>query len=522
MTAAPNAWAAGSLAVVVPVATSGPLARTPATSAPGWDLRGLRRQSTQQPLPNPNVVFWDRTSDEHVASVVAPDRHQLLLRLAAGDDRPLPESAAALTAGLPPGIARISAVQVLEFDSGPASAGGTFLVLHVEIMGAGLEDPAAVAAYFAHPTRPGKQAEEIQQARARIDHQALTALLTSTDLGVPLATSTGVLRRPYEPYVVSHLVPTTSPLPPPDVKGPHSAPLEHVWARRMTTGSNLTVRSESADDRAGGFWLGSTWCLPTEHGISLVATRGLRERPTSGGDDEGMSWNDTSVNVEHIRLEGFAHCHAVDFAVLALRQTSYLRRHAAALGALTVSWDAGPPYRAALDLQRNLLTFRHRQWFTQVPEDNRVTCLLAGLHRALGTGELLGEIRDEQDQLEDALRLSAREVAEAEAAREALDREAAAAHALALADHAASKQRVLETIVAFIAAALAVPTFVYGYAQVAQPPHDIGPFASTVIAVAGALVSATLILLTIRFLVPDPPPPPTPRAAPPTSTSRPR
>lgn len=504
-------WAAGSLAVVVPVGAS---ATSPLSSVVTevWDLKGLRRRSTHQPLSTPNRVVWDTVADPQFVGALLPERY-LHQRSRQNGPPPVPE-AEALLSPLPPGAAALSGLELMEYDALPGRPAGTYLVLHVELAGVGLDDPTAVAAYFAHPTRPGKQAEELAQPRRRLDHTALDALTRA--LGLPPAVRDGSAHaRAYRPYVISHLVPRTDSLPDPGLR-PHTAggPLPspaQAWAWRMAAGTNLSIDREVAGERSrDGFWLGSSWCHVSATGLAVIGTRGIDELPTSGADREGSVWwlQDARQNVEHTALEGYTHRHAVDFAILALRQADFLRGHAARLPDVWREQEASALHRRAADLQQELLVFRNRTWFTQVPEDPALTDVVRHLHRALGTAELFSEVYDEQKEQASALALRAQEeqehrAAEARALAEESarrERERADADKARLAQEAAhaeveaARQQRLERAVTVLAAGLAAPTFVFGWASLQDDPVTLGPTAATAVAILLAVLIATLVL----------------------------
>jgi hypothetical protein len=494
-----NAWAAGSLAVVIPVGASpsGDEHRLGTRSV--WDLKGLRRRTSAQPLSTPNPVVWNTVRDAQITAAVKPDTYRSFRRREGGVA--LPAAAQEIVSGLPEGWATISALEVMSFDAARGRPPATFLVLHVELTTKGLGDPARVAAFFNHPTRPSKRKEELEgQLRARVDHIRIDDLME--ELGLDRSETLGGvedLRSPFRPFVVSHLVPASEHLPEIDVAALTTAPRHEAWAWRISAGNNLTLDlGPHPGVGVDGFWLGSTWCVTSVNGLAMIGTTGVADLPTVSPDREGsVWWVQGNGRIEHVKLEGFAHRHAVDFAILAMRQTSFLRAHAERVA--SVMGSGRRAYSSAAELQLDLLTFRNQTWFTRVPEDAGITAMLGSFQRVWATTELFSDLDEEQHELSTALGLLAQEEVERAAAREVADRQVDLDRRAKETEQADLRQRALETFAAVLAAGLTAPTFVFGYAQVAQG-HDfaLGAVPATVLSIIGAAIIALGLLRWVQ------------------------
>lgn len=411
-----DAWAAGSLAVVVP------LLAPPATGwhdgahdlsrTHPWGLTMLGRGSLVVP---PQQLRHHPIGEARVRGALAP----------AGDDyhvwinRPGDYMGRFWTAlpgdwELHPGCFVTAVEHVVHREPQEAA----YVVLHVQLQGPALLDPVGAAAFFAHPTSADDQADlgwfgAGAGNRERLDHRVLDGLLR--ELGV---LDEGTYQPWERPFVISHLVPRGSgfrdTLPPYDLAD-HLAVgwlAEHAWAARMAGGTNLDLvrepELEPTPAQDSGFWLGSTWAYPRQHGLSFVAARGVAARPT--GTDEGtLGWTNADGDrpyAEHAATAALAHRHAVDLVLLSMRQARFLRDLADRLPRTLNPADQRHRLRLAQQRQEELMAFRSRFWVTHVPSHPEASQVLAGVQAAMGLPALYAEVDRQQDDVARALSIA--------------------------------------------------------------------------------------------------------------------
>lgn len=407
-----DVWAAGSLAVVLPLRTApvtrwregarGRSCRTP------WDLTGLGRGSLVTP---PHDVPQRPVADPRLRAAVAPragDHHVWIQRpgpLTGTDWTPLPGDW-----DLHPGCFVTAVEHVVHREPQEAA----YVVLHVQLTGVALRDPAAAAAFFAHPTSVADPVAERPAHRERIGHQVLDGLLR--ELGV---VEDDALESWERPFVISHLVPRGSEfrggLPAFDLPDHLAVGWvgEHAWAARMAQASDLDLDREPGLEptpaQDAGTWLGSTWAHPAAHGLSFVAARGVSARP-SGTEEGALGWTNSAGDRpyrEHTAMSVLAHRDAVDLVVLAMRQRRFLADHAERLPRATRPADPRRRMRLAQQHEDRMTAFRTRWWLTRVPDDAEVSAVLRGVQAALGVPRLHDEVGQRQADVARSLAVSA-------------------------------------------------------------------------------------------------------------------
>lgn len=373
-------------------------------------------------------------------------------------------------------------------ETAPASLSPSFAILHINLARIDeakakpdpppvLDDPSAAAAFFAHPAR---QTDNIKgQPRVRADIRDLNALLEELGLNkineIQPDTVAGREGDPIlanRPYVISHLVPERGDIPsmPAVVDPVASWPREKAWAWRMADGNNLAVNFAAGRDPgladAGGFWWGRTWCRVSRDGCALVATNGAHELPTT--DAEGRLYYRKELpdlDLEILRVKGFAHSILVDLALLSLWSADFLLAQSREL-ALSAQKSAFPTRLAdqgfssgeglRAKLERSLRNeerfahFRSERWFLSAPRSPHLSRFMLALQEAMGSTVLFDELEAEQ---QSASRIS--ELRHGLAAIYAAETEQVRR------DATQSELNRQSSVFGFLAAGVVLPTFVF-------------------------------------------------------------
>ncbi len=452
-----DAWAAGSLAVVVPLLAPPSTAWRDDThdlsrSHP-WGLTMLGRGSLVVP---PQQLRHRPISEPRIRGALSPasdDYHVWINR--PGDYMGRFWTALPGDWELHPGCFVTAVEHVVHREPQEAA----YVVLHVQLQGPALLDPVGASAFFAHPTSADDQADlgwfgAESGHRERLDHRVLDVLLR--ELGV---LDEGTYQPWERPFVISHLVPRGAgfrdTLPAYDLAD-HLAVgwlAEHAWAARMSGSTNLDLvrepELEPSPAQDAGFWLGSTWAYPQQHGLAFVAARGVGARP-SGTDEGALGWtNAEGVHpyAEHAATAALAHRHAVDLVLLSMRQARFLRDLAERLPRTLNPADQRHRLRLAQQRQEELMAFRARYWVTHVPSHPEASRVLAGVQTAMGLPDLYDEVARQQDDVARALSIAV-----------GIEREDQRDRDVARSDR-------LDTRVTVLGAVLAVSGVVFGMAQ---------------------------------------------------------
>ncbi len=266
------------------------------------------------------------------------------------------------------------------------------LCLHLHLTGEALRRPAEVAQLLRRPSR-------ISQLRGDDTYgwqgfsDDVDALLERHGIAAKLQGG-GYLRggsrssREVRPLVLSHLVPRAGVTERPRILASHDHwQPDQAWGWTMASGANaelyFRLPPNSADAAASGTaWIGHTLAVVDADGLSLVATR--------PGDDP---------SVENVDTQLLLHGRFLDLAVLALRQQSFLERHANRLARTASTWggdDAHDDLGEVIEHEERLLRFRNRLWFTSVPNRPEGTTVLQLMQHQYGSPALMAEVGDEQ------------------------------------------------------------------------------------------------------------------------------
>jgi len=471
----PDGWAAGSLAVTVPI-PSGWLAGMD-VDKPWWRLQGYPRSFPLRDTRYKGIAESTYLPDVRLRNTVTPSTYEARW----GDDlqHVLGENGSAIW----PGTETV-AIEVFGYPPHGGMRAQAFICFHAILDESGLRDPSGLLRTV---RRPGEERSSLQRASRAIlraanahapQHMFVDGRGAIRWSGSDAATSDDEETLIQRPWSAVHLVPHGAvPAHPHPVQVPTGAPEERLWALTLAHGrSNSSTMFAPSGADGIGFWWGSTWMHCSESGMAAVAARPLA--PLVEATMPGDVVDQRGILMEHKGVETWIHQPGLVLALLAMRQRDFLHHKSEAL--TDPEWmqetqsGAGAPaerlraaVRRAQEQEVEVATFRNQAWFEEVNGRPEATRLVDACQVALGSRSLLQSIEGElssMSRITEALAAEARlDEAEVQARRDAQTRDRLDAEERAVERRRSSEERAL----ALIALAVIVPDLVFAFSGVA-------------------------------------------------------